>query len=274
VDLSGYKNHDKPDANKFKYDTTNVSVLLGNGNGTFQPHVDYAAGFGSYSLVVNDINNDGKPDLIVANSNDGGGSVSILYGNGDGTFQAANTFHTGPHPDAVVVADFNGDGKLDLAAGSAFGAALLQGNGDGTFQTSVFYQAGANSYVLGMGDLNNDGALDLMMVNSGSGTVSALLNMGGSKVKATSSPNPSHLGQSVTFVVSVAASLLGQPVPTGTVTLKDGSTTLATLTLTQGRAHFSTSTLSVGSHTITTSYSGDSNFNPNTAPPITQKVNP
>jgi hypothetical protein len=70
----------------------------------------------------------------------------------------------------------------------------------------------------------------------------------------------------------VAASLLGQSLPTGTVTFKDGSTKLATVTLRQGRGHFSTSTLSVGTHVITVSYSGDSNFNPNTAPPITQKV--
>jgi len=212
--------------------------------------------------------------LIVANSNDGGGSASILFGNGDGTFQPAHNYHTGPNSESVGIGDFDGDGKPDLVAGSFFGAAVLRGNGDGTFQSPVYYAAAYLSYVIGIGDLNRDGALDLLAVNIGSNTVSALLNTGGTLIKATSSPNPSHFGQSVTFVVSVAASLPGQSLPTGTVTFKDGSATLATVTLRQGRGHFSTSTLSVGTHVITVSYSGDSNFNPNTAPSITQKVNP
>ena len=88
-------------------------MLLGNGDGTFQAAVNYAAGSRPYSVAVGDFNGDGKPDLAVANgsSND----VSVLLGNGDGTFQAAANYATGSDPISVGVGDFNGDGKPDLA---------------------------------------------------------------------------------------------------------------------------------------------------------------
>jgi hypothetical protein len=88
----------------------------------------------------------------------------------------------------------------------------------------------------------------------------------------TSSPNPSTLGQLVTFFASVTGSLKGLPTPTGFVTFKEGTHKLAGLRLAQGKVRFSTSGLPSGKHTITVIYSGDDNFAPNTAPPITQVV--
>jgi hypothetical protein len=76
----------------------------------------------------------------------------------------------------------------------------------------------------------------------------------------------------VTFIVSVASSLQGQSIPSGTVVLKDGSTVLATLTLRQGRAHYVTSSLAPGTHKITATYSGDTTFNPHHSPVLEQKV--
>jgi Big-like domain-containing protein len=111
----------------------------------------------------------------------------------------------------------------------------------------------------------------LAVVNAFGNTVSILLNTGGSNVKLVSSPNPSTQGQPVRFVVSVAAGLTGQRIPTGTVTLKDGSTVLAVLNLSHGGAQYITSSLGVGAHTITAFYSGNSNYNPNQSLPITQK---
>jgi len=91
-----------------------VSILLGNGNATFQPAVSYPAGFLPHAVAVADFDRDGKQDLAVANFFDPG-VVSILLGNGDGTFQTAVNYGAGVDPSALGIADFNRDGKLDLA---------------------------------------------------------------------------------------------------------------------------------------------------------------
>src|SRR5215831_3898748 len=82
----------------------------------FQPHVDYAVGPSPYGAAIGDFNKDGKPDLAVANNAGGpAGTLSILLGNGDGTFQPHKDFAAGGSPHSIEVADFNQDGKLDLA---------------------------------------------------------------------------------------------------------------------------------------------------------------
>ena len=151
-----------------------VSILLGNGDGTFQSHVDYAIGGGvgadavsNIGVVSGDFNGDGRLDLAVS----GGIGVSILLGNGDGTFQTHVDYATGIQPSAVVAADFNGDGKLDLAVANACGdpgceyypgsVSILLGNGDGTFQAHVDYPT-SGPFSLAIGDLNGDGKLDLV----------------------------------------------------------------------------------------------------------------
>jgi hypothetical protein len=168
-----------------------VSVLLGNGDGTFQAPVVYGSGdVGPMSVAAVDIDGDGRIDLLVANCGcaDGGfwtsGSVSVLLGNGDGTFQAAVTYPTGPSPWSVVVADVNGDHKPDvLVANSCWcghdaSVAVLLGNGDGTLQPAVTYDSGGiDSFSIAVGDVNGDGKLDLL-VTSISGTVGVLLGNG------------------------------------------------------------------------------------------------
>ena len=104
-----------PDLIVANQDSGNISVLLGNGDGTFQPAVSYAVGSGPISIAVADFNGDGAPDLAVANLYDSPGTVSVLLGNGDGTFQSALSFNAGSYTAAVAVGDFNGDGRPDLA---------------------------------------------------------------------------------------------------------------------------------------------------------------
>lgn len=93
-----------------------VAILLGNGDGTFRPPVNYPVPEGAVRVEVADINQDGKLDLIVANSHLP--SVNILLGNGDGTFQPVLSFPCGNRPWNAVPADFNGDGRLDIATGN------------------------------------------------------------------------------------------------------------------------------------------------------------
>ena len=100
----------------------NVSILLGNGNGTFKAAVNYGTGTAPGAVAVGDFNGDGKLDLVVGGvESDNVSVVSVLLGNGDGTFQAAVNYGAGAGQTSVAVGDFNGDGRLDLA----FPASLL-----------------------------------------------------------------------------------------------------------------------------------------------------
>jgi len=160
----------------------NVSIFLGNGNGTFQPAVSYSAGPGTLpdAIAVGDFNGDGKLDLAVTSNGNATGNVSILLGNGDGTFQPAVLYLAGSNPSSVAVGDFNGDGKLDLAVANNDGGnvSILLGNGDGTFQTALDFSVESGPSSLAVGDFNRDGKLDLAVANNVSGNVSILLGNG------------------------------------------------------------------------------------------------
>jgi YVTN family beta-propeller protein len=165
-----------------------VSVLLGNGDGTFQPQVTFAVGTYPRAIVAGDFTGDGRTDLAVANSSDN--TVSVLLGNGDGTFQPQVTYAVGNWPDAIVAGDFTGDGHLDLAVTNEFDSTMsvLLGNGDGTFQPQVTYAVGSGPEAMVAGDFAGDGRTDLAVVanagfvfgryGGGGGTVSVLLGNG------------------------------------------------------------------------------------------------
>ena len=176
-----------------------VGVLLGNGNGTFQPAVTYATGgVVTQAVHVADVNGDGKLDLIVANScglNDcfrspTEGTVGVLLGNGDGTFRPALLYPSGASwASGIAVADANGDGKLDLIVANTCAycggnglVAVLFGNGDGTFQAAVSYDSGGISGTkpssVAVADLNGDGKPDILVTNFRSNTVGVLLGNG------------------------------------------------------------------------------------------------
>src|SRR6266536_5428520 len=129
----------KPDIVTTNYADSTVSILLGNGNGTFQGHVDYPTGSNPASVTTADFNKDGKLDLAVADN----GGISVLPGRGDGSFPAHVEYSVGgdlPFNPFVMAGDFNQDGTLDLAATSGLGGvSVLLGNGDSTFQSHANY---------------------------------------------------------------------------------------------------------------------------------------
>jgi len=237
--------------------------------------VSYATGSRPEGIAVADFNGDGILDM--ATDDYSGNEISVLLGAGNGTFGQAVNYSVGNEPVSIGTADFNGDGKADLVTTNfnQKNVSVLLGNGDGTFKKAVTYGTGSYPRAVAGVDVNGDNAPDLEVADDVGNSVSILLNTGGSFVTTTSSPNPSNFGQAVTFSTTVAASLSGSPTPTGSVTWTDNATNiLGTMALnSSGQASLVVSTLTSGTHTITTAYSGDSNYNPNTAPPLTQTVN-
>jgi hypothetical protein len=156
----------------------NISVLLGNGDGQFQPAVNFDAG-SPVGLVAIDLNTDGNLDLITASWTTN--NVSVLLGKGDGTFNAATAYPVGTVPSGVAVTDFNNDGKLDLAVPNYSNSEviILKGNGDGTFQPAVNKTSPSGGGIgIAAGDLNMDGNQDVVMGSPNSSEVVVLLGAG------------------------------------------------------------------------------------------------
>jgi large repetitive protein len=160
------------------YNDSTVSVLLGDGTGTFGAKTDYATGTSPQSVTSADVNGDGKADLVVANF--GSATVSVLLGTGTGTFGAKTDYATGNHPTSVTSADVNGDGKADLVVANTGSAtvSVLLGTGTGIFGARIDYATGSNPFSVTSADVNGDGKADLVVANTGSDTVSVLLGTG------------------------------------------------------------------------------------------------
>lgn len=168
--------------------TYSITILLGNGDGTFTNKGSVATGGAFQAFAVGDFNGDGILDLAVANPTTD--IVSILLGNGDGTFTAstAATSSTGDHPIALAVGDFNGDGIADLAvgndpqAGGSGSLTILLGNGDGTFTAAASPTTASGVNSIALADFNGDGFEDIAVA---SGATLTLLKGNGDGTFAT-----------------------------------------------------------------------------------------
>ncbi len=156
----------------------NVTVFLGETNGTFTKHQDYSVGSGPLSPTIARLNGDDFPDLVVANGSST--NVSVLLGQSDGTLSDKVNFTVGSRPASIGTGDFNKDGVLDLvtANSGSTNVSLLLGNGDGTFKDKLDLNVGRAPLVVRTVDFNGDGMLDLVTANSGDDTVSILLGRG------------------------------------------------------------------------------------------------
>ncbi len=162
-DFNGDGRSDLATANAFSSD---VSVLLGRGDGTFQTQQRFPVGSRPVALVVGDFDGDGRSDLATANAFSS--DVSVLLGRGNGTFQTQQRFPVGSRPSALVVGDFDRDGRLDLASANSDSddVSVLRGRGNGMFEAQQRFAVENNPAALGAGDFDGDGHLDLAAANN------------------------------------------------------------------------------------------------------------
>ncbi len=268
-----------------------VYVLLGNGDGTFQPPVGYQDISGIFAIsVAEDVKGDGELDVLAEGYGSVRGTkVRVLFGNGDGTFTTKPPVvrKTG-YGQSFAVADLNGDGIPDLATGQCEDShctggegfvVALTSTGDGWFIQPRVFDAGADdAQSITAADLNGDGEPDLVVAHFWSNGVTVLLNNtvfsdSPTSTSLTSSQNPSPFGQKLTFTATVS-SASGSPPDGEGVTFFNGSAVLGKGTLKGGVASLTAHGLPAGTYRIAASYRSDASLMASTSPVIKQVVTP
>jgi hypothetical protein len=274
--------------------STSVSILLGDGTGSFARQPDFDLGsFYPSGLAVAQLNPAGHPDLLVSvDDSNAGMGIAVATGNGDGTFAApvlypgtSNTTGTiTPFPQDVRVADLNGDGILDIVYANAGDGTVgvlygtgQWGSGQSPFYEPIEFAANGAPLTLLLADINGDGALDAVIEGSGYSGITTLLNTGAnqlalypgsvvlsSHLKSARSMIPHAAPGQFTFTATVGPlPLAGAPpssTPSGTVIFRDGTTQLGVVTTSAGSATITPTLTTLGTHIITAIYSGDDNY--------------
>ncbi|CAF5035540.1 unnamed protein product, partial [Rotaria sp. Silwood1] len=180
VVVGDFNNDTRLDIVVANFGSNDVSVLLGNGNGSFENQIRYSAGDYPQSVVAGDFNNDTQLDIVVINwdSND----VSVLLGNGNGSFENQIRYSAGSSPRSIAVGDFNNDTRLDIVVANSGSndVSVLLGYDDIVFVKQMKLVTGNDSrpQSLVISDFNNDGLMDIGLVNSRANNIGIFFGYG------------------------------------------------------------------------------------------------
>ena len=245
-----------------------VDTYFGNGDGTFTVGPALQLPGGIFSMLVQDINGDGYPDLIAEGLQ---GVLSVFLGGPNGpsyfplTLAGASNIATGNGGKLVGIADLNGDGIPDLITATPLGFSVLLGQSNLSYKLLGIYDCGPGRSSFALADFNNDGHLDLAVDNP-AGIEICFGNADGSFGQAqaltgtlAASPEPSQYAANFDLTATLAPS---SPAPTGTITFAVDGATVGTGNLTNNKATYTVTnpTYAPGTHTLTATYSGDTNY--------------
>ena len=267
--------------------SNNVGILVGSSTGDFTagPNISVDSGGLPTSITAGDFTSANTPGLVVGSSD----SSATVITNTSGTFAAAAPVALNAGSTSVAVGDFDLDGVTDFVSadgGSSTSTTtnsvtVVPGFGTGTLQ----FTTGAAPADVVVADFNNDGKPDLATANETGGTVSILLNTTpipliktttAVAVSATSTPAGSVLTLTATITPASVSPLTKEEVPTGTVNFYDGATLLSTVTLASGvnTASFSTSSLTIGAHKLRAIYGADDAYAASTSAVVAETITP
>ncbi|HUA97161.1 MAG TPA: Ig-like domain repeat protein [Terracidiphilus sp.] len=244
-------------------DNTNLNLMLGNGDGTFQPAKTILSGANYSGLAAGDLNGEGKLDLLV--SDYGYPQANVLLGNGDGTFQSATTYPTGVGPATPSIADLNHDGRLDFIVPS------FDDSTDDVFLNRLTETASAtlsDVVVSGMGThpVTASYTGDANYLPSTSSAVQLAASLVTPTMRLGVLPSATVVsGQAISVTVSLTGPVSFVPTPRGRVHFAVDGGTAQSATLSGGTVIISLGQLSVGAHSIAVTYAGDANYAATTA---------
>ena len=280
---------------------SDLQIFLSNGDGTFTPSNLVTAPnpgiIGTVPCALADLNGDNKLDLIcTGETTSSQAQFSVSLGNGDGTFASPTIYNlTGGDTirnSSVAIADFDGDGKLDLALINPNAASgIFSGKGDGTFNSVVSNGTSFPSDLLNLAignttggeaiaiDLNKDGKPDILSGNcllfNTYASAPTIVTQFNTTTNITTSATSIAQGSSVTFTASVAAASGSSGTPTGSVLFADGDLTIGSAPVdSAGKATFTTTALAAGAHSITAGYGGSSSLLGSVSSTVTVTVSP